>query len=546
MVTGTGTSMNRATRLVGALAMAGLLSLAGAARADDLTNAQQHWLMMPENHICPPPEDQQRCAPIIARLPGTADILRCAMSDHENETMKAMGDCDERLQSEPARRADCFWVLMDKTIHESGNYPRRYGKLPQVVEPEIDRAAAWRNLTGEERRKCEIVGAMIRDAFMMRKAGIPGSDAQVRIFNGPHATEVADRDRPLFALDVGLAVNAAYDRKACPDLDTCVEETRLRCAAGKQIEKDAAAGTLARPTAIPEAHPATESAVVASGTPPHATEATRALGPTTRYENGTLMEVGDLSDDEGNEMCQRESSPLVGTIVKRRYGDDGLAVTGIVVETDDGDRLLLNVDSTRTATLSQVDQGNIGALLKEGVRASAWYYACGAAGRVWDVDRIRREATPPARMEVSSGERGSLEARGSGLPALMTPPGRVGTNSDATSATPEQTIREFYSLIGSQEFERAWKRFSNRYRSSLNENYSGWVDGFRSTQSVEVVAANVVTQSSDSATVAFTLVSLDHDETGATARKTFQGTWDIVLNDGVWRLDKPRIRLVSG
>src|SRR2546422_250280 len=92
--------------------------LALVARADDLTNAQQQWLMMPENHICPPPEDQQRCAPIIARLPGTGDILRCAMSDNENETMKAIGDCGEGLQSEPARRADCFWVLYDKTLHE--------------------------------------------------------------------------------------------------------------------------------------------------------------------------------------------------------------------------------------------------------------------------------------------------------------------------------------------------------------------------------------------------------------------------------------------
>ena len=222
------------------------------ARADDLTNAQQHWLMMPENHICPPREERERCAPVIARLSGTADILRCAMSDHENETMKAMGDCIERLQSEPARRADCFWALTDKTIHESGNYPRRYGTLPQVVEPEIDRAAAWRNLTGEERRKCEIVAAMTRDALIMRRAGVPGAEAQVRIFNGPHMIEMADRDRPMFALDVGLAVNVAYDRKACPDLDACVEETRLRCATGKQIEKDAAAGKLAGPRAVAE------------------------------------------------------------------------------------------------------------------------------------------------------------------------------------------------------------------------------------------------------------------------------------------------------
>ena len=57
---------------------------------------------------------------------------------------------------------------------------------------------------------------------------------------------------------------------------------------------------------------------------------------------------------------------------------------------------------------------------------------------------------------------------------------------------------------------------------------------------------NVVTQSANTATVAFTLVSLDHGAAAETVRKMFQGTWDVVLTDGVWSLDKPHIRQVSG
>ena len=96
------------------------------------------------------------------------------------------------------------------------------------------------------------------------------------------------------------------------------------------------------------------------------------------------------------------------------------------------------------------------------------------------------------------------------------------------------------------EFEAAWNRFSSWYRSSLHENFAGWADGFRTTQSVEVVTVSVVTQSADTAIVAFTLVSLDRDEGSATVKKTFQGTWDMVLTDGVWSLEKPHIRQVTG
>ena len=107
-------------------------------------------------------------------------------------------------------------------------------------------------------------------------------------------------------------------------------------------------------------------------------------------------------------------------------------------------------------------------------------------------------------------------------------------------------MQDFYGRISRHEFDAAWTGFSSRYRSSLHDNYAGWADGFRSTRSVLVVAVNIVAQSAGTATVAFTLVTHDDDGAGGTVRKMFQGTWDVVLTDGVWTLDKPNIRQVSG
>lgn len=185
----------------------------------------------------------------------------------------------------------------------------------------------------------------------------------------------------MIAVAVGIA--AAWDHQQLQSV--------FGTPAKGSVHKDAAARP-ANPRVIPDAaiQQATTFRLEIGRTTAHDADPGQGSAPTTEYQQGTLIEVRNLSADGVNEMCQPDSSPIVGTIVQRRYGNDGVTITGLVVETDDRDRAVLNVDATRIATLNQVDQGHIRGLLKEGTRTAAWYYACGAAGRVWDVDRIRR------------------------------------------------------------------------------------------------------------------------------------------------------------
>ena len=74
------------------------------------------------------------------------------------------------------------------------------------------------------------------------------------------------------------------------------------------------------------------------------------------------------------------------------FGDNGLELTGLVVEKPDGSRVHINVDPL-PATLDSVTRGwvisGLHTLLAEGREASLGVKACGAAGRVLMVQAVR-------------------------------------------------------------------------------------------------------------------------------------------------------------
>src|SRR5262245_37071314 len=57
------------------------------------------------------------------------------------------------------------------------------------------------------------------------------------------------------------------------------------------------------------AKPGTPRVVPDARTTAHAVDPAHVSAPTAEYHNGTLLEVRNLSADEGNEMCQPDSSP---------------------------------------------------------------------------------------------------------------------------------------------------------------------------------------------------------------------------------------------
>jgi hypothetical protein len=112
----------------------------------------------------------------------------------------------------------------------------------------------------------------------------------------------------------------------------------------------------------------------------------------------------------------------------------------------------------------------------------------------------------------------------------------------ASQGSPESAVRNYYAVIGARDFPAAWALLSPQRRAALD--YGSWVDGHRNTRAVQTPSVTTVGQSVDTATVDVSIVATDVEGAGAVIR-TFRGTWDLVVVEGGWKLDAPRVALVD-
>jgi hypothetical protein len=131
----------------------------------------------------------------------------------------------------------------------------------------------------------------------------------------------------------------------------------------------------------------TDQSVPTSTVGPSALTADR---PIYQLDTGStrVVSLSNLYDDQ---TCPPAGS-IAGTVVQRYFSDDGLMLTGVVVEASDGSRTFVNVnvDLQRSdmTTRSWVMRG-LQTLLVEGRSAEVKVRACGAAGRVLGLDEVR-------------------------------------------------------------------------------------------------------------------------------------------------------------
>ena len=130
------------------------------------------------------------------------------------------------------------------------------------------------------------------------------------------------------------------------------------------------------------------------------------------------------------------------------------------------------------------------------------------------------------------------------MAALVPPPAapttRPSTAPALATSGPVDAVRQFYSAINAKNFPAAWALTGSRFRSSVE--YQGWVNGFATTRSVQVQSVTVTAQTATTATVAVAFQSVDAAAGGGTVTKTFQGTWQLVVDGGSWKLDQASIR----
>lgn len=103
------------------------------------------------------------------------------------------------------------------------------------------------------------------------------------------------------------------------------------------------------------------------------------------------------------------------------------------------------------------------------------------------------------------------------------------------------TVKKFYSHLSSREFDQAWRLLSKNAQDQ-SEGYDFFIKGFAITKKVSV--QDIQLQDLSTKKVFIKLQSTDNIN-NQTLTKNFQGTWELKLEDGAWKLDNANISLVS-
>jgi HJR/Mrr/RecB family endonuclease len=140
-------------------------------------------------------------------------------------------------------------------------------------------------------------------------------------------------------------------------------------------------------------------------------------------------------------------------------------------------------------------------------------------------------AVPPPAARATSVE-SPRNAQASASPA---------PSATANDVSPTQTVRDFYAALNGRNFQAAWNLLSPEYQQTLD--FNAWVSGYRTTQSVQLSSVSISAQDTRHATANVAIMATDITDTGAKTTE-YQGTWELVLTDGPWELDKPTIRQV--
>jgi hypothetical protein len=116
-----------------------------------------------------------------------------------------------------------------------------------------------------------------------------------------------------------------------------------------------------------------------------------AVSQTPRYQlDASQSRVLSLSNLDPDTSCA--TGMTVGKVVKRSFAEDGLTLSGFVIEISDGSREFVNVDAP-SENLNNVTRGwvskGLGSLLAEQRSAEIFVKLCGAAGRVQVLDAAR-------------------------------------------------------------------------------------------------------------------------------------------------------------
>ncbi len=118
---------------------------------------------------------------------------------------------------------------------------------------------------------------------------------------------------------------------------------------------------------------------------------------------------------------------------------------------------------------------------------------------------------------------------------------RPSTVSNVDPQILTDTVKQFYSKVSSKQFDKAWELLSKNFKD-YSKNYNNFVKGYDATKSVLVQDLRI--QDLPTYTVFVKLQSADNFYSQIQT-KDYSGTWKLIKEDGIWKLDKAEIALIN-
>lgn len=104
------------------------------------------------------------------------------------------------------------------------------------------------------------------------------------------------------------------------------------------------------------------------------------------------------------------------------------------------------------------------------------------------------------------------------------------------SASPEEAVRAFYTYLKARRMEEGFKLLSTEYLQKTN--FEEWTNRFTDILDVDVIKSEKFEDSKDTAFVKF---STKNWVDGEAEMHYYEGTWQTVLEDGVYKMRKSKI-----
>jgi hypothetical protein len=118
--------------------------------------------------------------------------------------------------------------------------------------------------------------------------------------------------------------------------------------------------------------------------------------------------------------------------------------------------------------------------------------------------------------------------------------GNAGASIGQRTPNPATTVTLFYTYLANKQYQEAYALLSGG--AQARAPYASWVQGYATTQSVDILSVTDV--GSLPGQVSVRVAAVDRIN-GQLVRRVYQGTWSLQTEGSAWRLDSAQIRQVQ-